>query len=122
MPTATWWAPSPGSRRTSSGRSRGWGWSGSGRRGDPFDPNVHEALTHSLSAEVSTTTAVQVLQPGYRVGERVLRPARVAVADPDPDAPAVPTGEGADGDAAGAPEGAAGPSDGATVAGGEQQS
>jgi molecular chaperone GrpE len=54
-----------------------------GEVGDPFDPQIHEALMHSHSAEVTETTCVQVLQPGYRVGERVLRPARVAVADPE---------------------------------------
>src|SRR5262245_34983356 len=53
-----------------------------GESGDPFDPNVHEALMHSYSADVSEPTCVQILQPGYRVGERILRPARVAVAEP----------------------------------------
>ena len=51
--------------------------------GEPFDPAVHEALMHSHSAEVTETTVVQVLQPGYRQGARVLRAARVAVADPE---------------------------------------
>jgi molecular chaperone GrpE len=53
-----------------------------GTPGEPFDPNVHEALMHSYSAEVSVPTAVQILQPGYGIGERILRPARVAVAEP----------------------------------------
>ncbi len=53
-----------------------------GQAGEPFDPNVHEALMHSYSADVAETTCVQVLQPGYKVGERILRPARVAVAEP----------------------------------------
>ena len=53
-----------------------------GEAGEPFDPNVHEALMHSYSAEVSEPTSVQILQPGYKVGERILRPARVAVAEP----------------------------------------
>lgn len=57
-----------------------------GEKGEPFDPNVHEALMHSLSPEVTETSVVDVLQPGYRIGERILRAARVAVADPDPDA------------------------------------
>ncbi|SNT42109.1 molecular chaperone GrpE [Actinomadura meyerae] len=65
-----------------------------GEKGEPFDPTVHEALMHSLSAEVTETSVVDVLQPGYRIGERILRPARVAVADPDPDAgPDAGTGE-----------------------------
>jgi molecular chaperone GrpE len=54
-----------------------------GEVGEPFDPAVHEALMHSHSADVTETTVVQVLQPGYRAGEKVLRAARVAVADPE---------------------------------------
>ncbi|NRQ31391.1 nucleotide exchange factor GrpE [Nonomuraea sp. NN258] len=57
-----------------------------GQKGDPFDPTVHEALMHSYSPDVTEPTAVEVLQPGYRMGDRVLRPARVAVAEPE-DAP-----------------------------------
>jgi molecular chaperone GrpE len=58
------------------------------RYGDPgetFDPTVHEALMHTeaeLAEGTTETTVIQVLQPGYRLGERVLRAARVAVADP----------------------------------------
>ncbi|WP_245633002.1 nucleotide exchange factor GrpE [Luteipulveratus mongoliensis] len=56
-----------------------------GEVGEAFDPQHHEALMH-IEAEVPEgsegTTVVQVMQPGYRVGERVVRPARVAVADP----------------------------------------
>ncbi|MBA3742070.1 nucleotide exchange factor GrpE [Sporichthya sp.] len=55
--------------------------------GDLFDPNVHEALMHEFSAEVTEPTCVAVLQPGYRVGERVVRPARVKVAEPEPGGP-----------------------------------
>jgi molecular chaperone GrpE len=53
-----------------------------GTAGEPFDPNVHEALMHSYSADVTEPTAVQILQRGYGIGERILRPARVAVAEP----------------------------------------
>lgn len=53
-----------------------------GEKGDPFDPTVHEALLHSYSPDVTETTCVDILQPGYRIGERILRPARVAVAEP----------------------------------------
>lgn len=59
-----------------------------GAAGEAFDPNVHEALLHtawddSITAQDSSATSiVQVLQPGYRAGERVIRPARVSVADP----------------------------------------
>jgi molecular chaperone GrpE len=59
-----------------------------GTAGEPFDPNVHEALTHGLSADVTEPTCAQVFQPGYRVGERVLRPARVGVVEPgEPESP-----------------------------------
>ncbi len=51
-----------------------------GASGEPFDPNIHEALTHEASDEVSEPTVVAVYQPGYRYSDRVLRPARVAVA------------------------------------------
>ena len=54
-----------------------------GEPGEPFDPAVHEALTHSHSADVTEPTCVQVFQPGYRIGTRIVRPARVAVADPE---------------------------------------
>ena len=54
-----------------------------GAKGDPFDPTVHEALMHSYSTEVTEPTCVEILQPGYRIGDRVLRPARVAVAEPE---------------------------------------
>ena len=53
-----------------------------GEKGDPFDPKIHEALTHSYSSDVVDDTCVEILQPGYKVGERILRPARVAVAAP----------------------------------------
>jgi molecular chaperone GrpE len=58
-----------------------------GESGDPFDPTLHEALMHSYSADVTEPTAVQILQPGYKVGERIIRPARVAVAEPGGEAP-----------------------------------
>ena len=77
-----------------------------GKAGEVFDPNVHEALMHSYSADVTEPTCVQVLQPGYKVGERILRPARVAVAEPTDPAGArtasdESSGEGGTGDASG---------------------
>ena len=60
-----------------------------GEVGDPFDPTVHEALTHTESDEVTQTTCIQVFQPGYRFAGRIVRPARVAVADP-PSTPSAP--------------------------------
>jgi molecular chaperone GrpE len=53
-----------------------------GQPGDPFDPTQHEALMHAYSDEVTAPTAVQILQPGYSYAGRVVRPARVAVAEP----------------------------------------
>jgi len=53
-----------------------------GQNGEAFDPKIHEALTHTYSPDVTEDTCVEVFQPGYRVGERILRPARVAVAEP----------------------------------------
>jgi molecular chaperone GrpE len=58
-----------------------------GQRGDAFDPKIHEALTHSYSSDVAEDTCVEIFQPGYKVGERILRPARVAVAAPDTNGP-----------------------------------
>jgi molecular chaperone GrpE len=58
--------------------------------GEPFDPTLHEALTHGLSAEVSEPVCAEIFQPGYQVGERILRPARVAVLEPESAAPQQP--------------------------------
>ena len=55
-----------------------------GKEGEPFDPTIHEALMHSYSSDVTEDTCVQILQPGYRIGERIIRPAMVAVAEPQP--------------------------------------
>ncbi|MEP6815291.1 MAG: nucleotide exchange factor GrpE [Marmoricola sp.] len=54
-----------------------------GAKGDAFDPNVHEALMHGHSAEVTTTSVEHVAQAGYRIGERVVRAAKVTVLDPE---------------------------------------
>ncbi|WMX46264.1 nucleotide exchange factor GrpE [Streptomyces roseicoloratus] len=57
-----------------------------GKEGEPFDPTIHEALMHSYAPDVTETTCVAILQPGYRIGDRTIRPARVAVAEPQPGA------------------------------------
>ncbi|MBU6263822.1 MAG: nucleotide exchange factor GrpE [Actinomycetales bacterium] len=54
-----------------------------GTDGDEFDPQIHEALMHDTSADVKVATASKILQPGYKFKERVLRPARVSVTDPE---------------------------------------
>ena len=50
---------------------------------EAFDPNIHEALLHETSSEVRETTVSKILQPGYKFKDRVIRPARVAVSDPE---------------------------------------
>ncbi|WP_433054007.1 nucleotide exchange factor GrpE [Dactylosporangium sp. CS-033363] len=54
-----------------------------GAKGDPFDPTRHEAVAHLTSAEVTEPTCIDVMRRGYLLGERLLRPALVAVADPE---------------------------------------
>jgi molecular chaperone GrpE len=53
-----------------------------GEAGEPFDPNVHEALVSQPSAEVTEPTVSEVYARGYRLGDRVLRAAQVVVAEP----------------------------------------
>jgi molecular chaperone GrpE len=48
--------------------------------GQPFDPNFHEALALRPSDEYESGTVIEELQPGYKVGERVIRPSLVNVA------------------------------------------
>ncbi len=54
-----------------------------GEVGSAFDPHQHEALLHSTSPDVSQPTATAILQSGYKFKNRILRPARVAVTDPE---------------------------------------
>jgi len=51
-----------------------------GAPGDEFDPVLHEALYQVPTAEVPPMTVAQVVQPGYKLNDAVIRPARVAVA------------------------------------------
>ena len=51
-----------------------------GAVGDEFDPALHEALMQIPAADVEPGHLAQIIQPGYRIGDVVLRPARVAVA------------------------------------------
>ncbi len=53
-------------------------------QGQKFDPNLHQAMFEVPNADVPTGTVVQVVQPGYVIGERVLRPALVGVAKGGP--------------------------------------
>ncbi len=49
-------------------------------KGAAFDPNFHEAITHEPSAEVESEHVIDVVRNGYTLGERVIRPASVRVA------------------------------------------
>jgi len=51
-----------------------------GTPGEPFDPHQHEAITTETRADVPEGTILSVTQPGYTLGERVIRPAQVSVA------------------------------------------
>ena len=55
-----------------------------GEKGEPFDPKIHEAIVQVYSAEVTSPTIADVIEPGYALGERLLRPAKVAVSVPEP--------------------------------------
>ena len=50
---------------------------------EPFDPNLHEALSTESREDITEPTVTALYQPGYRYAGRVLRPARVAVAGTD---------------------------------------
>ncbi|MGD9961567.1 nucleotide exchange factor GrpE [Nocardioides sp.] len=57
-----------------------------GAPGDPFDPNIHEALSHiGQDPEVTVTTCQHIAKVGYRIGDRVVRAAQVLVVDPTDD-------------------------------------
>ncbi len=55
-----------------------------GTPGDEFDPRHHEALMHGHSPDVTTSTCQNIVQAGYQIGDRVVRPALVTVVDPEP--------------------------------------
>jgi molecular chaperone GrpE len=55
-----------------------------GHEGEPFNPALHEAVQHGTSPDVDGPTVTAVLRRGYTFGERVLRPAMVAVTDHEP--------------------------------------
>ena len=48
--------------------------------GDTFDPNIHEAITQEEHPEFSDGQIIDVVQPGYRIEDRIIRPAMVRVA------------------------------------------
>src|SRR5689334_6247340 len=57
-------------------------------QGQKFDPNLHQAMLEIPDASVPAGTVVQIMQPGYTIGERVLRPAMVGVSKGGPKAQA----------------------------------
>ncbi|MDH7796630.1 molecular chaperone GrpE [Beijerinckia sp. GAS462] len=57
-------------------------------KGEKFDPNMHEALFEAPDTSVPTGTVVQVMEAGYSIGERCLRPAKVGVSRGGPKATA----------------------------------
>ncbi len=61
--------------------------------GEAFDPSVHEAVQHSTSPDVDGPTVTAVLRRGYRFGEKLVRPALVAVTDHEPAPSATPAEE-----------------------------
>jgi molecular chaperone GrpE len=85
-------------------------------QGDEFDPNIHEALTLVPVPNISVQSVIEVFQPGYRIGERILRPARVVVGDPV-DGGEAPADAAEDGGTPGADE-----ADTAAESGGEENS
>ncbi|PZO82378.1 MAG: nucleotide exchange factor GrpE [Mesorhizobium amorphae] len=60
--------------------------------GERFDPNFHQAMFEVPNSEIAANTVVQVVQPGYRIGDRVLRPAMVGVSKGGPAFVAKPQG------------------------------
>lgn len=69
------------------------------RRFDPqgakFDPNLHQAMFEVPDANVPSGSVVQVVQPGYMLADRVLRPALVGVSKGGPRVAPTPTESGA---------------------------
>ncbi|WP_275007006.1 nucleotide exchange factor GrpE [Promicromonospora iranensis] len=54
-----------------------------GKVGEEFDPTVHEALMHSTDADATAATVNLVVEPGYKIGDKVVRAARVGVVGPE---------------------------------------
>lgn len=70
-------------------------------QGQKFDPNLHQAMFELPDPTVPAGTVVQVVQPGYKIGERVLRPAMVGISKGGPKA-AAPVSEAPANDNSGA--------------------
>jgi molecular chaperone GrpE len=62
-------------------------------QGEKFDPNLHQAMFEAPDAAIAKGLVSKVVQTGYKIGERVLRPALVGVSAGAPKAPDAPAGE-----------------------------
>jgi molecular chaperone GrpE len=62
--------------------------------GEKFDPNFHQAIFEVPNPDLPANTVVQVMQAGYAIGDRVLRPAMVGVSNGGPKAAAETAPEG----------------------------
>jgi molecular chaperone GrpE len=63
-------------------RLRGWGVERVGRVGELFDPDLHEAVSYEEDPDMNEMLIQAVILPGYRMGRRLIRAARVAVVGP----------------------------------------
>ena len=50
-----------------------------GEKGEDFDPEIHDALVQNPSPDVTKPQVADVIEPGYKIQDRLLRPAKVAV-------------------------------------------
>jgi molecular chaperone GrpE len=64
-------------------------------KGEKFDPNLHQAMFEVPDARIPSGSVVQVIQPGYAIGDRVLRPALVGVSKGGPRTAPTPSASGA---------------------------
>lgn len=53
-----------------------------GEKGEDFDPTKHDAILHKPDSQAEKETVDTVVEAGYRIGDRVIRAARVVVASP----------------------------------------
>ncbi|WP_225097270.1 nucleotide exchange factor GrpE [Streptomyces sp. CoH27] len=65
-----------------------------GQEGDLFDPARHEAVVHHVSPNTDRLICTEILRPGYRLGDQLLRPAHVEVTGPPPPARNLAAGRG----------------------------
>jgi len=64
-------------------------------RGAPFDPTLHEAMLEVDDASSAPGTVASVMEDGYTIHDRLLRPARVAVTKRSPSSPSSPSSDAA---------------------------